>query len=79
MLGRLAMIGVAPGDDEHVRLAKAVTTLSTCLIAALSTVWVVTYFSLGLPVAAAIPLCYQVISIGSLLLSPGRSGSDSSA
>ena len=67
LLRRLALIGVAPDDDEQERLAKAVTTLSTCLIATLSTVWVVTYFSLGLPVAAAIPLCYQLISIGSLL------------
>jgi len=66
LIGRLAVIGTASGDDEQERLDKAVTTLSTCLITALSTVWVVTYFSLELPVAATIPLVYQVISIGSL-------------
>ena len=68
LLGRLALIGVVSEDDEQERLAKAVTTLSTCLIAALSTVWVITYFSFGLPVAAAIPLAYQVISLVSLLV-----------
>ncbi|MEX0988932.1 MAG: hypothetical protein WD206_01345 [Actinomycetota bacterium] len=61
------MTGITPEDDEQERLDKTVTTLSTCLITALSTVWVVTYFSSGLPVAAAIPLVYQVISIGSLV------------
>lgn len=68
LLGRLALIGVVSEDDEQERLAKAVTTLSTCLIAALSTVWVITYLSYGLPVAAAIPLAYQVISLVSLLV-----------
>jgi adenylate cyclase len=59
--------GVAPDDDEQERLAKAVITLAACLVAALSSVWVVIYFTLGLPVSAAIPLAYQVVSIGSLI------------
>ncbi|MEX1101357.1 MAG: hypothetical protein WD739_14145 [Actinomycetota bacterium] len=67
LIRRLAVTGITPEDDEQERLDKTVTTLSTCLITALSTVWVVTYFSSGLPVAAAIPLVYQVISIGSLV------------
>jgi adenylate cyclase len=67
LFGRLASIGVAPEDDEHERLAKAVTTLTTCFVTPISTVWVVTYFSLGLPVSACIPLSYQLISIGSLV------------
>jgi len=66
-LGRLGAIGVAPDDGEQERLAKAVITLSACLVTALSTVWVITYFTLGLPVSAAIPLVYQVVSIGSLV------------
>ncbi|MEX0755042.1 MAG: adenylate/guanylate cyclase domain-containing protein [Actinomycetota bacterium] len=67
LIRRLAVTGITPEDDEQERLDKTVTTLSTCLITALSTVWVVTYLSSGLPVAAAIPLVYQVISIGSLV------------
>jgi adenylate cyclase len=66
-LVRLGAIGVAPDDGEQERLAKAVITLSACLVTALSTVWVITYLSLGLPVSAAIPLVYQVVSIGSLV------------
>jgi class 3 adenylate cyclase len=67
LLGRLATIGIAPDDDEQQRLAKAVITLSACLVTALSSVWVVIYFALGLPVSAVIPLAYQVVSIGSLI------------
>jgi adenylate cyclase len=63
---RLASIGVEPTDPEDVRLAKSVVTLTALLITSLSTVWVVTYFALGLPLSAAIPLTYMVISIASL-------------
>ena len=66
-IGRLATLGVSPEDDEQERLAKVVITLSTCLVAALSCVWVITYFTLGLPFSAAMPLAYQVISTGSLI------------
>jgi adenylate cyclase len=65
---RLASIGVEPTDPEDVRLAKSVVTLTALLITSLSTVWVVTYFALGLPLSAAIPLTYMVISIASLVV-----------
>ena len=57
-IGRVALMGASPEDDEQERLAKIVLTLSALLVAALSCVWVVTYFALGLPVSAAIPLGY---------------------
>jgi class 3 adenylate cyclase len=66
-IGHVALLGVTPEDDEQERLAKIVLTLSTFLVAALSCVWVVTYFALGLPVSGAIPLAYQVISIAWLI------------
>ena len=64
---RLAWIGVESMDPEDVRLAKSAVTLTATLITALSIVWVVTYFALGLPVPAAIPLTYQIISVVSLV------------
>jgi len=70
-VARIAMTGVSPHDDEQERLAKIVLTLAMLLVAALSCVWVITYFALGLPVSAAIPLAYQVISVG-WLFSFGR-------
>ena len=65
---RLALIGVEPTDPENVRLAKSVVTLTALLITSLSTVWVVTYFALGLPLSAGIPLTYMVISAASLVV-----------
>jgi adenylate cyclase len=67
MLRRLSMLGVEPSDGERERLAKTVVTLSACLIAALSFVWVITYFVLGLPISAVIPLVYQIATVVSLI------------
>jgi adenylate cyclase len=67
LLVRLSTLGVARGDNEDERLAKAVITLSATLITVLACVWVITYLVIGQPVAAAIPLTYQVISTVSLV------------
>jgi class 3 adenylate cyclase len=65
---RIASIGLQPDDPEDVRIAKRVVTLTAGLITTLSTVWVVTYFALALPLSAAIPLTYQVVTIVSLIV-----------
>ena len=67
LLSRLATLGVTPDDDEDERLAKAVVTLSTCLISGLAVIWVVTYLVIGQPLAAAIPFSFQVVSVVSLI------------
>jgi adenylate cyclase len=81
LIGRLSALGVAPDDGEDERLAKEVVTLSATLITLLSFVWVITYLSIGQPVAAAIPFTYQVISVITLVwfartkrLGPFRAG-----
>ena len=68
LLTRLATLGVSSDDTEDERLAKAVITLSTCLIGLMSCVWVITYLAIGQPLAAAIPFTYQVVSVISLLV-----------
>ena len=63
---RLASIGAIEDDTEDERLRKATLTISTVLVCLLTPAWVVTYFALGLPLAASIPLGYLAISVVSL-------------
>jgi adenylate cyclase len=65
---RLASAGVLPTDTEEERLRKATLALAPLLIIPLASVWVVTYWILGLPVSAAIPFAYQVVSGFSLVV-----------
>jgi adenylate cyclase len=65
-LERLVLLGVDPADDEELRLQKVTLTLAAMTVTVLSVVWVGTYLSLGLPISAAIPFTYQVVSIASL-------------
>jgi adenylate cyclase len=66
ILERIAFIGVAPTDADELRLQKVTLTLSAVTVSALAVIWVGTYLGLGLPVSAAIPFAYQVVSIASL-------------
>lgn len=63
---RLSEVGEVATDTEEERLRRSTLVLSTCLIGALTPLWVVTYFALGLPLPATIPLAYLVVSIASL-------------
>jgi class 3 adenylate cyclase len=65
---RLAFLGVNPSDGDELRVQKVTLTLAALTVTALAVFWVGTYLALGLPVSAAIPFSYQVISIASLLL-----------
>jgi class 3 adenylate cyclase len=59
----LAGIGITPSDSEELRIQKTVLVLSSTLMASLTSIWVVTYASLGLWVSAAIPLAYGSASV----------------
>ncbi len=63
LIRRLAALGALPDDSDDDRLRKATLVLAASLISVLSFVWVVTYWILGLPLSAAIPLTYQVASV----------------
>lgn len=65
---RLVTIGTLSGDEEEERLQKASLVLTASMITVLAVIWVMTYFRLGLYVPAAIPLGYQAISIGSIVV-----------
>jgi adenylate cyclase len=68
LLTKLARIGAVPGDSADEALRKEVLVLSASMITGLAVVWVVTYWVLGLHLAAAIPLSYQIVSIVNLSL-----------
>jgi class 3 adenylate cyclase len=65
-LERLASLGVAPGDPDEIRVQKVTLTLAAMTVTVLSVVWVATYLALGLPLSAAIPFTYQVVSVVTL-------------
>jgi adenylate cyclase len=67
LVSRLAELGAAPDDSEEVRLRKGGLILLSSATVLLALVWVITYWVLGHPLAAAIPLCYQVISVLTLV------------
>ncbi|MGH2671544.1 MAG: adenylate/guanylate cyclase domain-containing protein [Actinomycetota bacterium] len=65
---RFAHIGAVPEDDPDEALRKRTLVLSAGLITLLATVWVATYWALGLYASALIPLTYQVVSIVNLVV-----------
>ena len=64
---RLALLGVAPNDPDEIRLQKVTLTVPAITVTVLSVAWVGTYLALGLPVSAAIPFTYQVVSMATLV------------
>jgi hypothetical protein len=72
-------LGFAPNDSEEERLTKAVLTLSACLVGVLSFAWVFTYFAIGQPLSAAIPLAYQIVSLVSLVVFSSTNACERSA
>ena len=65
---RLIGIGVRRGDPRELRLRKEALVIISVAITVLATIWTLTFFALGLPLAALSPLAYQVISVVSLAL-----------
>jgi guanylate cyclase len=63
LLARIGSIGCRPSDSDELRLRKQTLVLSTVTVAILATAWWATYLALGRPVAAAIPMTYQVVAL----------------
>ena len=66
LIERFAAIGTHPDDSEDDRIRKGALTVAAGIVAALTPIWVTTYLILELPLPAAIPLTYLVISVVSL-------------
>jgi adenylate cyclase len=67
LLRRLAALGAVETESEDVRLRRSTLVLWTCLVCALTPMWVVTYFALGLFLPGAIPLGYLLVTIALLV------------
>ena len=65
---RLASVGAAATDSDEIRLQKVTLTVPAITVTALSVIWVGTYLILGLPLPAAIPFAYQLVSIVTLIV-----------
>jgi adenylate cyclase len=65
---RIARFGIPADDAADERVYKEAVNLAAVLIGVLAFVWVGTYAALGLWVSAAIPLAYQIVSLGGFLL-----------
>ena len=67
-LADFVAIGVAEDDDEDLATSNSTLTLFSMVVSALAFAWVITYFVVGRPLAASIPLLYQVGSITTLVV-----------
>jgi adenylate cyclase len=66
LVERLAFVGVVASDSDEIRVQKVTLTLAAVTVSVFAIIWVGTYIALGLPVSAAIPFTYQLVSIASL-------------
>ncbi|MDP8905310.1 MAG: adenylate/guanylate cyclase domain-containing protein [Chloroflexota bacterium] len=66
IVGAVLRIGARPTDTRDQRLRKGALVLISVSITLLATIWTLTYLWVGLPLAAASPLAYQLISMASL-------------
>jgi guanylate cyclase len=65
-LDRLAAIGALADDPADVRVRKAAQVLTASLVSTLAIGWVTIYFVKGLPLAATIPLSFQIVSVAGI-------------
>jgi guanylate cyclase len=65
---RLLVAGARPDDSYEERLRKASLVLGAGLVTILACAWTATYFALGLPRSAAIPLAYQLATVVTLVV-----------
>lgn len=65
---RLRSAGVEPGDNADLRLSKALLMLATGLVVAAMMIWVLIYNLLGLEFSATLPLAFQLLLAGNMLL-----------
>ena len=66
-IDRLGKAGSLPTDSDSERLQKAILIFLASIYCVLGGVWGLAYLLLNLPAQASIPLCYAILSAGTLL------------
>jgi guanylate cyclase len=64
---RLSELGARPEQAHDERVRSGTLVFASLVIAAVSFVWVLTYFAYGYPLSAAIPLAYQLLTVAGLV------------
>jgi len=65
---RLRNAGIQPSDSDELRIRKTIMVFSMGLMTAAPMFWLALYWLAGLELSATLPLAYQLISVGTLLL-----------
>ena len=65
---RLRNAGIEPSDSEEVRLSKSLLMLATGLASVAIMVWVALYWALGPVFSATLPLAFQLLLAGNMLI-----------
>ena len=68
ILARLRNSGIEPGDSDEIRLQKSLLVFATGLISLASTLWLFIYWQFGPQFSAMIPVIFQLLLIGNLLI-----------
>src|SRR6188508_3882575 len=67
VIGRLALIGADPRDDEDLRARKALLVLISVLILPVAALWGGLYLAFGSPVGV-VPLVYFAVLLGAIVV-----------
>jgi adenylate cyclase len=67
-LAQLRAAGIEPGDSAELQLAKSLLLLATGLVTAAIMVWVGLYQLLGLRFSSTLPVAFQLLLVGNMLL-----------
>ncbi len=65
---RLKTAGVEPGDSDDVKLKKSLLMFAMGLTTAAPVLWLALYQGMGLNIPTSVPLGYQLISLGTLIV-----------
>jgi adenylate cyclase len=66
VLAAVASLGVGAEDDDGRRMEKTVLTFTAVFTAVVVTPWTLFYYAIGVPLAAAVPTAYVLVTIAGL-------------
>ncbi len=65
---RLKTAGVEPGDSDEIKLKKSLLMFAMGLTTAAPVLWLALYQGMGLNIPTSVPLGYQLVSLGTLVV-----------
>lgn len=68
LFDKMRTAGIEPDDSDEIRLYKSLLTLATGLVCLVIVVWVAIYNVIGLRLSLTLPLAFQLLLAGNMLL-----------